>query len=75
MDKLKVSCHEEALVFTIDHFTTLFISQEDGVPIWKQEDPRRDAEAESAGAQSGHEGTGPGEIQTGAAGEEDHRWH
>lgn len=47
----------------------------DGVPVWEEKDSRGDAEAESEGAQSSHERTGQRENETGATGEEDHRWH
>lgn len=47
----------------------------DGVPVREEKDSGGDAEAESAGAQQSHARTGPGEDETGAAGEEDHRWH
>lgn len=49
--------------------------QTDGFPVWEKEDSGGDAEAESEGAQSSHERTGPRANETGATGEEDHRWH
>lgn len=47
--------------------------QTDGFPVWEKENSGGDAEAEPAGAQQSHEGTGQRANETGAAGEEDHR--
>lgn len=47
--------------------------QTDGFLVWEKENSGGDAEAEPAGAQQSHEGTGQRANETGAAGEEDYR--